>query len=260
MVKRILVILLWLATAAAIVALFVYMRTAYRNSTVKKMKVEVFRTTERGFIDEKEIKQTIDLLYDTISRILIKDFDTKKADSMLAENPWIENATVNLTLSGELKVKIKEYEPIVRVFGAQNQTVYIDKNGFLIPLSDHYTPYIPVVNGFLDFPPPTQAHLHVSDSIYQNTHLEEAHEIAQTIIGDSVLNALVDQIYLNNNSEFELAVKLLNFPVVLGNSKQLNEKFAKFKVFYANKLGTEEMNEYKKISLKYHNQIVCTKK
>ena len=260
MVKRILVILLWLVTAAAIVALFVYMRTTYRNSTIKKMKVEVFRTGERGFIDEKEIMQTVDILYDTLFRTLVKDFDPKKVDSMLTKNPWIENATVNLSLSGEVKIKIKEYEPVVRIFGMQNQTTYIDKKGFLIPVSDCYTPYVPVVSGFLNFHPVTCAHQHISDSVYQNTQLGEALEIVQVIVADSILNALVEQIYLNNEGEFELATRLLNFPVILGDNKQLDEKFTKFKAFYANKLGTEELNEYQKISLKYQNQIVCTKK
>ncbi|MDR0970416.1 MAG: FtsQ-type POTRA domain-containing protein [Lentimicrobiaceae bacterium] len=260
MVKRILVILLWLVTAAAIIALFVYMRTTYRNSTIKKLNIEVFPTGERRFINKEEIMQTVDILYDTLCKTLVKDFDPKKADSMLIKNPWIENATVNLSLSGEVKIKIKEYEPIARIFGTQNQTAYIDKKGFLIPVSDCYTPYVPIVSGFLNFHHVTCAHQHISDSAYQNTQLREALEIVQFIVADSILDALVEQIYLNDEGEFELAIRLLNFPVILGNNKQLDEKFTKFKVFYANKLGTEELNKYRKISLKYQNQIVCTKK
>jgi cell division protein FtsQ len=60
--------------------------------------------------------------------------------------------------------------------------------------------------------------------------------------------------------EFELTPRLSNTNIVIGNTDDLDSKLSDMKVFFLNKAVKPELYDYKIISLKYKNQIVCIKR
>jgi cell division protein FtsQ len=91
--------------------------------------------------------------------------------------------------------------------------------------------------------------------------LDDIYRIADYINKDPFRKSLIGQIYVTGAKEYELVPLVGTFRIVLGDSNDLEEKFAKLMVFYRDGLrNTGAWNDYALISLKYKNQIVCTKR
>lgn len=261
MVKQILIMSLWILTAAGIAVLLWFSWENYKQLPVTELKLNILKAEERGFLNHDEIEYNIDNYCDTLIGKKIYLIDTKGIEKMLKKSPWIESATAVVSLNGVLRVNLKERRPIVRVFGEQGQTAYIDQNETIFPVNSNYTPHVMVVSGYLDFKPlDDNSFYQLSDSLYSKTQLKNVYIIVNELNKDRFLNALVDQVYLNSKGDFEFLPKLSGSTVVVGDVENLEEKFKKMKAFYLQKAGSSELANYQTISLKYKNQIVCTKK
>jgi cell division protein FtsQ len=99
----------------------------------------------------------------------------------------------------------------------------------------------------------------VHDSLYNKSKLKEILIIEKAIRENQFLDALVDQIYVSSLGEYELVPKLGKAVVVLGGLSQLDQKLNNMAQYYKSSASKPEMLEYRIISLKFRNQIVCTK-
>ena len=134
--------------------------------------------------------------------------------------------------------------------------MFVTEQGVVFPISKTYTPRVLVASGNFDFPIDTK----MNDSIYQSSGIAEALHIRQAIQKDEFMQSCIGQIYRNNAGEFEIAVNEIHARVILGDTCQIDDKLLKMKTFLKHKLGSEELNNYSKVNLKFKNQIVCTKK
>jgi cell division protein FtsQ len=82
--------------------------------------------------------------------------------------------------------------------------------------------------------------------------------LSQYIDKNDFLKAQIEQIYLNDEKEFELIPKIGNNTILFGDTEDMKEKFEKLIVFYRKGLNTIGWNKYKFINLKFKNQIVCS--
>jgi len=64
---------------------------------------------------------------------------------------------------------------------------------------------------------------------------------------------------VNSKYEFELIPRVGSQIIELGDAENLDEKFANLKLLYLDGFNKIGWNTYKRISLKYKNQVVCTK-
>ena len=176
---------------------------------------------------------------------------------MLDDNPWIECSSAFIGLSDTLYIKAKEYEPVLRIFNTQGRSVYVTEAGVIVPACPHYTPRMLIANGHFTFPVPT-GNGRITDSLYANAGISEALAIAKAIRRDPFLTGTIGQIYRYNN-EYELMVNDLQARVILGDTCHLDQRLARLRKLLENYSGTDELKPYKTLSLKYKNQIVCTK-
>jgi cell division protein FtsQ len=71
---------------------------------------------------------------------------------------------------------------------------------------------------------------------------------------------MIDQIYVERDGDMMMVPKLGNHVVELGSVDNLDEKFENLLTFYRNGMPRAGWETYSKISLKYHGQVVCTKR
>jgi len=71
---------------------------------------------------------------------------------------------------------------------------------------------------------------------------------------------MIEQLYINKKSEFELIPKIGNHTILFGDIKEMKDKFEKLIAFYKQGISKSGWNKYKTINLKFKNQVVCTKK
>ena len=85
------------------------------------------------------------------------------------------------------------------------------------------------------------------------------YKLAKYIRSDKFLNATIEQIYVNNSNEFELIPKTGKHFIEFGDTNNMKKKFDNLIVFYKDGLKRVGWDKYKKVNLKYLNQVVCSK-
>ena len=257
MVKKILKIALWVITGAALVALFIFGRRWYLATPLKGITFKLERGTGQGFVEADSIISYAKAICDIEHQAKISSVDMTKIQKLLDNNPWIERSSAYIGLSDTLFITAKEYEPVLRVYNGQGKSVYVTEEGVIVPSSRHYTPRMVIASGHFSFPVP-RGNGRITDSLYANGGIAEALAIAKAIEKDPFLAGTIGQIYKRNN-EYELMVNDLQAKVILGDTCSLDQRLARLKKLLENYSGTAELKPYKTLSLKYKNQIVCTK-
>ena len=259
MVKKILSIILWVITGAAIVVLFIFGRKSYLETPLKGISFAIERYHEKGFIESDSILARAQAICGMERQASIASVDMMQLRRMLDSNPWIAEAGAHIGLNDTLFIKAREYEPMLRVYNSNGLSVYVTAEGVIIPSSPHYTPHLIIASGNYNFAMP-QKNGNTADSLYRNSGLDETLSIAKAIGKDQFLIDHIGQIYRNNDNEYELIVNNLPVQVLLGDTCDIDSKLHSLEVLLEKYHGTEELLNYRTMNLKYKNQIVCTKK
>lgn len=84
--------------------------------------------------------------------------------------------------------------------------------------------------------------------------------LANTIMDDRILNALIEEIIIDDQGQWTMVPKLGPSRIYIGDLEQLDEKIEALKKFYKDILPVEGWDKYSAVNLKYHGQVICTKK
>ncbi len=261
MVKRILSIATWILTGIGILFLMAFARQQYRKSTIKRMDLQIERISNAGFLQNEKLMHAIVRASDSAVGKPVSALKLSKLQAMLNANPWIDQADVSTSINGIVNIRLHERAAVLRVYNRLNQSVYLDQNGILFPENPDFSARVMIANGYIRFPAlAATSTASIFDSAYRATFLPQLYKLSQVLEKDVFLNALIDQIYVNSLGEIELSPKMGAATIILGDITELDQKMSKLKTFYKTKAGTEELQNYQSVNLKYKNQIVCTKR
>lgn len=254
MVKKILSILLWVVTAAGIVLLFVFARENYLKAPVKS--VQLITDTDTGFVRKTVLHDEIERLCNQKNIGTVNMMSIKK---VMDDNSWIESSASYIDLDGTLNVSFKEYEPWFRVYGKNGRSVYVTRNGVVIPPSRIYTPYVLVASGNFELRSDSVAY-RLNDSLDSDKNLLNALHWCSAIEGNDFVSHCVGQLYCNKKDLFEITVKGFDGRVIVGDTCDAADKLNRLEVFMKQRIDSHETKNLKSINLNYKNQIVCTKR
>ena len=254
MVKKILSIVLWVVTAAALVVLFIFARENYLNAPVKAFNL--IPESDTGFVRKSELRDKIGGLCNhhsigTVNMVDIQQF--------LNGNPWIESNTSYIDLNGTLNVNFKEYKPCFRVFGKQGRSVYVTREGMVIPSSSSFIPYVLIASGNFDLTNDSTAY-RLNDTLPADLNLINALHWYKAIDENVFINNSVGQLFCNGKNQFELTVKGIEARVIVGDTCDASDKLTRLESFMKQKAESHEIQDIININLNYKNQIVCTKR
>ena len=142
----------------------------------------------------------------------------------LEQDVWIRNAELFFDNNEVLKVNVDEREPVARLFANDGKTFYIDSALKILPLSEKFSARLPVFTGF----PLRMNILTKGDSIL----LKHIMNISMLLQKDSFLMAMIEQVDITPQRNFEMIPKIGNQLIVFGDATDAVEKFEKLKVFY----------------------------
>lgn len=254
MVKKILSILLWVVTAAALVVLFVFARENYLTTPLKS--IQLIPAADTGFVRKTALHEEIEQIcgnskVGTVNMIAIQ--------KVMEENSWIEDGTSYIDLDGTLNVSFKEYEPWFRVFGKKGRSVYVTRDGVVIPSSRTYTPYVLVASGNFELRSDSATY-QLSDTLDSDRNLLNALHWCDAIEGNDFVSHCIGQLYCNKRNQFELTVKGFDGRVIVGDTCDAADKLRRLETFMKQRIDSPETKTLKSINLNYKNQIVCTKR
>lgn len=192
------------------------------------------------------------LTYSMVNKLLIQNpkkmqnspksmIDLYVLENNVSRNPYVAKADVFLTVDGKLKSLIKQREPIARVFG-ESEVYYVDNQGVKMPLSTNYSSRVLLVSG-----------------INYKEDITVLLKFIKAIKKDDFLHKEIVAIKKSAENEFQLSVRSGDYKIDFGKLTKIDLKFKKLKAFYNTTFEDKTIQNYKKINVKYHNQVVCTK-
>jgi cell division protein FtsQ len=221
---------------------FLYGFTSERNSQKKVAEVRVsFQEEKSNFLTHTMVNKLLIQNNKTVINRPKSVIDLYSLEKKVSENPYVENAAVFLTIGGVLKSKIKQRSPVARIIGGK-VSYYIDKEGVKVPLSDHYSARVLLISG-----------------IDEAADIRMVLPLVLAILEDDFLQKEVVGIVKSDLDSFQFSVRSGDYKVDFGTLERMKTKFSMLKAFYNATFKSKTIQDYKRITLKYHNQVVCTK-
>ncbi|MBW1297837.1 cell division protein FtsQ/DivIB [Aquimarina litoralis] len=235
--KNVLTYIKFVSLIGLIAFLFAFTSARNENRKIKDVEIE-FVEEQNPYVNELTVNKLLIQnqvgVTDVGKEILVLNIVEKGLDA----HKMIEDSDVYLTVSGQLKARIKQRTPIARV----NAVVpfYVDVTGNTMPLSDNYSAHVPLVSN-------------VSER-----EVSEVFPLLRKIQEDEFLKKHVVSVYQNRNGNYELGLRVYGFEVIFGKIENLESKVKNFKAFYQKAQKDKSLERYKKVSLQFRNQVVCT--
>lgn len=256
---------IWLIFIGIFVVTLGFTEKQRKSELCKKIFVNILDSNHNHFMSSVDVIQFLKNKHYKIDNQLLSELPLNNIENDIKFLSSVKNAQVYTTLDGYLHIDITQRTPIVRIINYNYESYYIDSEGYLFPLSDKYTARVLIANGNINEPYVLFCNKKASEAENHNAlkreiFLDDIYVLSKYIYDDSILNPLIEQIYLNQNKQFELIPKLGDFIIVFGDTTQMEMKFRKLKAFYKKVLSQNSWGFFSKVNLIYNNQIVCTKK
>ncbi|MHB0755124.1 cell division protein FtsQ/DivIB [Polaribacter sp. M15] len=240
MFKRLVKYLLFIMLMLGLGVLYSFSSKKNENRKVKEIIVE-FENGANNFLTHQMVNKLLIQKGDSIKNKAKSVINLNSLENNVIQNPYVEKASVFLSINGVLKAVLKQRTPIARIVG-KNNSYYVDKEGVKIPLSSNYSARVVLVLG-----------------VDNDKDLNEVLPLINTILADSFLQKEVVGIERFKNNEYEFSVRSGNYKINFGKLTEVDVKFKKLKAFYNKTFEDKTIQNYKTINVKYHNQVVCTK-
>ena len=255
---------------ALLLAIVVTFHIVRRHATLRGIETTISYAPRHGsdacplaLIDNRDIDSLILTNFPNIGSTQIRDIPKRAIRQALESNPYILQANVQLTTGGKLLIDILPHEPLLRMFYQDNE-FYLSEQGTAMPLSAKHFLHLPIGSSDRqDIEPRVRLKtLNLSDT---NIHpqpegLLKVWTLAAFLYHHPEYGDLFDQIHLSSKGDLILIPKLGDYTTLVGDELNLETKFNNLWVFLDQGVRQVGWNVYSQISLKYHGQVVCTKR
>ena len=250
MAKRIVYKLSGLVT----IVIFIVVSLSFTSIERKHMlfsNIQIVFKEPYQFVTTAEIETIVNKNFKGLNGALIDTINTEVIENKIEENPWVKNAEVfkgyassdSFNVTGGIKIYIEQEVPVLRVVdGASGY--YVNSKGKHLPFSGSYTTKVTVYTG----------------KIGDDELINDLLSFEKAITADPFLSALVQQVDVQSDHELILVPRVGDHVIEFGKIENIEKKFRNLKAVYQNGFDEEAWYRYKKVSLKYKNQVICTLK
>lgn len=220
-----------------------FFREMRQDSICQDLQVVVKDSLDKHFVSESDLMSILKKAgLDPIKRSMT-DVNTDRIETELLKNEMIAQVEAYKTPSGIIKLEVMQKMPILRIMGVRG-SYYVDNQGTTMPISRRYAAHVPIVSGYVE------KELAVTDLYKFALFLQE----------NDFWNNQIEQIYVHPDNEVELIPRVGNHRIVLDSFADFEEKLDNLRLFYEKAIPKVGWEKYSIISLKYKDQIVCTKR
>lgn len=202
------------------------------------------------FIDEEEVSRLVNEAEPKLSSKRLSSINTYQLERSLQKNPAIKNAEVfrhitgdRMAFKGQLVVEVQQRDPLFRVINPK-EDYYMDEKGVRIPANPKFAAHVMLVTG--------QPSVKLA--------VQQLVPLVKFISEDPFWKAQIKQIDVADNDELTMVPLVGEQIIEFGEATDYREKFRNLKALYEQAFPKMGWDKYSKISLKYKNQVVCTRK
>lgn len=261
---KILLITLWIALAAGVVVVMSFSAEKHDSKPCQGIKCSIDFRGNQPLLSCNGLIAVINKKFGKPQTKNINEIDVSGISTFVRSNPYLENTDVAVSIEGVIQIKAKQCVPLIRFLSADGGQHYLDRNGRLMPTNPDF-PYKALLatgnisNAMGDGGNIFEVPLKNKQLRFQLLTLYNLHYLSGIITSDSVLNSLIEQIYLTTDNKILMVTKAGSHVITFGDTTNAAEKLENLKYFYKNALFKTGWNRYRKVNLEYKNQIVCTK-
>lgn len=248
-VKKILIVLGWICLVGAIGFTIYYSYSQWVAVRCKSIEVNINPNSPR-FMDEAEIAAMIEKSGEAIIGQRLSSININKLEAKLSSYTTLDNVEIfrkveakGISFSGKLIVSLDQRTPVLRIKNSTDDH-YLDYEGVVIPTSPKYTERILIAGGT------------IPDEVVKKNLLK----MADFVNKDEFWRAQIEQVFIQANGELLLVPQVGDYLIEFGTPEDYELKFRNLKAVYQQGFKNMGWNRYKSISVKYRNQVVCTKK
>lgn len=248
-VKKIVVIVAWLCLVGAIGFSVYYVYMKWAAVRCQAVVVNINPSSPR-FMDEAEIAGMIEKSGEPIIGHRLAAININKLEARLSSFTTLNNVEIfrkvdakGISFTGKLIISVDQRTPVIRMKNSTDD-YYFDSEGVKIPTSPKYVERILIATGT------------IPDDQVKKTLLK----MADFINKDDFWRAQIEQVFIQENGELLLVPQVGGYLIEFGTPEEYELKLRNLKAVYQQGFKNMGWNRYKTISVKYRNQVVCTKK
>lgn len=224
-----------------------------KKDTVTITNVKILIPGADNFIEREEIDAVLKQSQGSLIGRKLEDINLQAIEKKIQSNPYIAQATVYADMDGVIHIEVKQRQPILRVINAGGQDYYIDRDGLKMPVSPNFTANVLVANGNI-----MERFSGRVDTLITKL-AADLYETALFIKRDTLWDAQIEQLYVDDRMDIELIPRVGNQRILLGSADSLQVKMRNLLAFYKQAMPKVGWDTYKTINIKYTNQVVCEK-
>ncbi len=218
-------------------------RNKSRGELCERIEVEVVNADSTSFVTPQGILSDLKGQGIKVIGKHMGEINASDIEEALKLSPYLENADCVKCQDGRLLIRVSQLVPVFRVFDGED-SYYVNRAGKRMAANAYYHSDVPVVQGHF-----TRA--------YPATRLLP---LIDYVEGDSLLHSLVTMYCVRDTNNIILVPSISGHVVNIGNIDDMENKFAKLKLFYSEVLPKRGWNTYDTISVKWNHQIVATRR
>ena len=249
--RHILIGFAWLVSLGGLITLMSFIEIKKAEVVCKDVKIYI--PGNQYFIDKQQVEGILRFSSNTLVGRRLDNIDIHELEEKLKANPFVQGAKVYMDMDGIVWIEVDQRQPIMRIMNQFDQDFYVDEHGLKLPLSDNFTANVLAANGYID-----ERFSGKVDTL-KTPLAKDVFKTISFIRKDSLWDAQIAQVYVNERHEIELIPRVGNQRILLGNADSLETKFHNLMVFYKQALPQVGWDAYKTINIKYSNQIIGIK-
>ena len=246
--------MIWFVFLAIVVMILLSAVSKKMNSFANSTEVEIvpLKSGEK-MLSDRDVRQNLLVAFgNTLEGTELAELEVERMERVLEEDPFVEDAETYVGQSNTLHVRIKQREPILRILDNTGGNYYLDKTGAKIPCSSIYTARVLVATGNI-------APYTLDFQKRKKNSLKELFKLTNVLLEDEELSAFIQQVHINNAGEFILIPLVGDQKIVLGSTRNLEDKLKRLKIFYTEGMPYAGWRTYRTVNLKFSGQVVCSK-
>ena len=227
---------------ALLIALISFTVIHNASRKVEKLDVAFVQPVENYFINDSVIREVINKDDKDILKQTLNEVDVKKIEEKVSKSPYVDSVQVSKDINGHLRLDIKANKAVARISAPKNE-FYLTEKGTKMPLSKLSSANVILVSG--DVKP---------------NEYEELSKFVQALKADDLLKNHIIAVQKVGQRSYNLIVNTGNYYIELGTLNNFEQKLHNLKLFYNQYIDYIGTGDYEKLTLKFVNQVVATKR
>lgn len=215
-----------------------------KHSVVRDVRVEIDYRGADALVVARNVADLIRSEMPSIDSVMLRDVDLRAVELAASKSPYLMHCQASTSIGGAVVLYAVQRRPVVRAFVGQEE-FYLDDQGYRMPLSAAGSADVPVASGNIQAKGKT---------------LKDVWQLACYLDQHPEVGPLFDQIYRDAKGDLYLTPKLGSHVVQVGSVENLDDKFKNLVALYTRGLPQAGWETYRQVSVKYRDQVVCTKR